>query len=783
MTTMTASPVLRALLSALIDYAGLFPPARLAMAEAIANYASYRRGQDAWMLGRFIVPATRLEELAGCATKVFAPEEEPVRLAVLLASGVTAEEGLETARNELELLGTFLARSGGRFLVEVLETRLPLVMAEAAEPARVSRYASQLGGMVAEAGVNPVPIFIESPATARWRATDRAAVAGLMNARADAAGGRVLAGEYGFKLRCGGERDTDIPSLERVAHAVTLCRDSGLRLKCTAGLHHALYDEGRAAVAGRHGFLNVFAGGALARRLHWDEPALVACLGDHEAKNFAIIGRGLRWRDHEVTTAELACARSELMVGFGSCSFDEPREDLHALGWRAGASAGEGARAVSHGLSRGGYPMNHDETTDPRLTSFVPVGPRSHFPIQNLPYGVFRPCAGGEPRVGVRIGDQVLDLALLSEAGLMEFPELPRQIFASDSLNRFLALGRPAWTAARSRISTLLRAENPRLRDDRELRARALLEVANVELLLPASIGDYTDFYSSREHATNVGMMFRGRENALMPNWLHLPVAYHGRSSSIVVSGTPVCRPRGQILPEGAARPIEAASEQLDFELEVGFLVGPGNDRGERIPVERAEDHIFGFVLVNDWSARDIQKWEYQPLGPFLAKNFATTISPWVVTLEALAPFRCAGPSQDPEPLPYLRSTGEWAFDIHLEVQLRSAAMAEPMTISRSNLRYLYWNVRQQLAHHTIGGCNLRPGDLLASGTISAPREDGYGCLLELTWKGTRPIPLADGSERCFLADGDTLTLAGWCEGAGYRVGFGECSGTVLPAS
>ena len=299
---------------------------------------------------------------------------------------------------------------------------------------------------------------------------------------------------------------------------------------------------------------------------------------------------------------------------------------------------------------------------------------------------------------------------------------------------------------------------------------------------LPARIGDYTDFYSSYHHARNVGTMLRGPDNALMPNWKWLPVAYHGRASSVVVSGTDVRRPRGQIKPPEAAAPIYAATRAFDFELETAFLVGPGNSLGQPIPVGQAEDHIFGLVLMNDWSARDIQTWEYQPLGPFLAKNFCTSISPWVVTLEALAPFRRPLPLQEPKPLEYLQRDEDFTFDIRLEATLHSAAMPSPHTITRTNFQNLYWSIAQQLAHHTVNGCNLQPGDLLASGTISGPSEDSRGCLLELTWRGAHPLQLPGGTARKWLEDGDRLTITGWCEGDGYRVGFGEVTGRVIGA-
>jgi fumarylacetoacetase len=422
-------------------------------------------------------------------------------------------------------------------------------------------------------------------------------------------------------------------------------------------------------------------------------------------------------------------------------------------------------------------------TTDPGLKSFVEVPPGSHFPIQNLPYGMFRPREESPARPGVRIGDVVLDLRGLEETGAFDgCPHVPRGTFAAPDLNGFLALGRPAWREARETLSRLLRADEPRLRDDAGLRDRLLRPAAGVEMLLPVRIGDYTDFYSSREHATNVGIMFRGKDSALMPNWLHLPVAYHGRASSVVPSGTPIRRPRGQVKPDDAPAPVLSPSRQLDFELEVGFLVGPGNELGRPIQASDARDHAFGLVLVNDWSARDIQKWEYQPLGPFTSKNFATSISPWIVTLEALEPFRCDGPRQDPEPLPYLREAGARAYDVHLEVRLGTREADAPAAICRSNLRHLYWSLAQQLAHHTVTGCLVRPGDLMASGTISGPEEGSRGSLLELAWRGTRPIALPGGGTRSFLEDGDTVEITGWCEGDGYRVGFGECTGTILPA-
>ena len=412
------------------------------------------------------------------------------------------------------------------------------------------------------------------------------------------------------------------------------------------------------------------------------------------------------------------------------------------------------------------------------LKSFIDIPRESHFPIQNLPFGVFKP-RGSAARVGVALGEHVVDLSVLEEKGHFDFAQ-NRQLFSQDSLNAFLTLGRPAWRKTREVLQHLLSADTPILRDDATLRERVFHRQRDVTMQLPARIGDYTDFYSSYHHAHNVGTMLRGPENALMPNWKWLPVAYHGRASSIVISGTEVRRPKGQIKPPDANAPLFGPTKSLDYELEMAFLIGPANSLGQPVPIDRALDHIFGFVLMNDWSARDVQAWEYQPLGPFLAKNFATSISPWVVTLEALEPFRKPLPPQDPEPLPYLRAKNDFTFDIQLEAHLQTAKMQAPHIVTRTNFQNLYWSISQQLAHHTVGGCNLQPGDLLASGTISGPAEESRGCMLELTWRGANPLNLPSGETRKWLEDGDTLTITGWCNGDGYRVGFGEVNGRVI---
>ena len=419
-----------------------------------------------------------------------------------------------------------------------------------------------------------------------------------------------------------------------------------------------------------------------------------------------------------------------------------------------------------------------DPTVDPAPASFVDVHRDSHFPIQNLPFGIFSTADDPRPRAGVAIGEHILDIRLIEHAGLLILPELRGMpLFFGSTLNLFMAAGPKVWRALRGRISNLLDASNDELQSADAVE-HALVLQKDARMHVPADIGDYTDFYSSREHATNVGSMFRGAESALMPNWLHLPVGYHGRSSSIVIDGTPIRRPSGQVKPDNGP-PEHALSAQLDIELEMGFFVGPGNPLGTPIPVDQAEEHIFGLVLVNDWSARDIQKWEYVPLGPFLGKNFATTVSPWVVMLEALAPFRVEGPVQDPEPLPYLRSAGRRSFDIDLDVLLRPAGASTYEHIIQSNARFLYWDIRQQLAHHTVNGCNARSGDLMASGTISGPTPESFGSLLERTWRGTHPLRLSNGAERRFLEDGDSVILTAVARGPHYNVGFGQAEGTV----
>lgn len=417
--------------------------------------------------------------------------------------------------------------------------------------------------------------------------------------------------------------------------------------------------------------------------------------------------------------------------------------------------------------------------SDPKFKSWVEVAPNSDFPIQNLPFGVFR-TQYLSPGAGVAIGDYVLDLVYLHEHGYFDGLGLPAGIFNQPYLNSFIALGKRKCREVRQRIAELLSTGNDELQNDRAAREIALIPSGEVQMQLPVAIGNYTDFYSSEEHATNVGSMFRDPKNALLPNWKHLPVGYHGRASSIVVSGTPIVRPHGQLKNADEAAPRFGPTAKLDFELELAFIVGKETELGAPINIADAGDHIFGFVIFNDWSARDIQQWEYVPLGPFLGKNFASTISPWIVTMDALEGSRVQGPLQEPV-LPYLKIEGPRNFDIHMEALIESDT-AEPTTVCRTNARYLYWNADQQLAHHTVNGCNVKVGDVYASGTISGPSPGSYGSMLELSWNGQRPLKLPDGSERTFLLDGDHVIMKAYAQRDGYRIGFGSCSGKIIKA-
>ncbi len=421
-------------------------------------------------------------------------------------------------------------------------------------------------------------------------------------------------------------------------------------------------------------------------------------------------------------------------------------------------------------------------TIDTNLSSFLDIASDSDFSIHNLPYGIFSETADGKRRAGVAIGEHVLDLAVLETEGLLKLEG--GRYFDQPTLNAFIDSGRDNWTTARSTIQTLLSANSDTLRDNQDLQGKALFKQADVTMHLPVHVPGYTDFYSSKEHATNVGTLFRDPANALLPNWTEMPVGYNGRASTVFVTGsTDIIRPSGQLKPNPDERPIFAPCKRLDFELETAFIVGQSNKIGEPISIKNAWDHIFGMVLFNDWSARDIQKWEYVPLGPFNAKTFASEISPWIVTLDALQPFKTSIPTQNPEPLAYLREKkSDNSFDINLSVELLPENADSATVISETNFKYMYWSMAQQLTHHTITGCKVEVGDMMGSGTISGPTPDSYGSMLEIAWNATKPVELKGGGTRTFIDDGDTVIMKGYSEKDGIRVGFGEVRGKVLPA-
>ncbi len=417
-----------------------------------------------------------------------------------------------------------------------------------------------------------------------------------------------------------------------------------------------------------------------------------------------------------------------------------------------------------------------------RLKSFVEIAAHSDFPLENLPYGIFSEKYNSQPRAGVALGEWVIDLAVLEAHGYCKVTD-GKLLFNQPTLNLFIESGKANWSKVRAELQALLSADNPELRDNQALRDQVFFKQSDVKMHLPVDISGYTDFYSSKEHATNVGCMFRDPKNALLPNWSELPVGYNGRASSVIVSGTDIVRPSGQIKLPDSERPVFSACRKLDFELETGFIVGKSSQLGQPVQIENAWDHIFGMVLFNDWSARDLQQWEYVPLGPFNAKTFASSISPWIVTLEALEPFKTSSPEQEPKPLAYLREDNSSnSYDIHLSVEIQPENDDQSDVICTTNFKYMYWSMAQQLTHHTIAGCNLQVGDLMGSGTISGPTPDSYGSLLEITWNATKPLTLSNGEQRNFIQDGDTVIMKGYCEQDDLRIGFGEVSGKILPA-
>ena len=420
------------------------------------------------------------------------------------------------------------------------------------------------------------------------------------------------------------------------------------------------------------------------------------------------------------------------------------------------------------------------KANNPLLQSWMDVNQGSDFPIQNIPFGIYSDSKVTH-RACSAIGEHIVDLYELASNGYFEALNIPQEFFRSGTLNDLIALGKQTTNHLRERISELLLTTNNELQDHKELHFLVFKKQSDVKMLMPVHVGDYTDFYSSIDHATNIGTMIRDPKNALMPNWKHIPVGYHGRASSICVSGHSFHSPKGQSKPADAELPVFGPSKLLDIELETAFIIGKQTKMGDSVTTDKADDYIFGMVLFNDWSARDIQTWEYVPLGPFLAKNFASTISPWIVTLEALEPFRTKGYTQDPKVLPYLEYQGDRNLDIKLDVFL-TPENGEDNKIATSNYKYMYWTMEQQLAHHTVNGCNINVGDMMASGTISGPDPSEFGSMMELTWRGTKPITLKDGTERKFVNDNDTITMKGYCEKGSLRIGFGECKAKLLPA-
>ena len=420
---------------------------------------------------------------------------------------------------------------------------------------------------------------------------------------------------------------------------------------------------------------------------------------------------------------------------------------------------------------------------DSSLRSWLELPKQTDFPLQNLPFGVFSTSDASEARVGMALGDFVIDTVVLFDAGLLSgITGLNRGHLLSASLNSLMQAGAPVWRSLRCRVAELFTQGNSTIAENADLQAKALRKQSNVRMHMPVRVSNYVDFYSSLEHATNVGSMFRDPQNPLLPNWLHIPIGYNGRSSSVIPSGQSIVRPSGQLKNDTEPAPMFAPSKQLDFELEMAFITGQSTQLGHPIDISRTDAHIFGMTLLNDWSARDIQKWEYVPLGPFLGKTFATSISPWIVTLDALQPFRVQGPEPKVPVLPYLQSHEPQAYDINLEVWLKSAKMSEAFRICKTNFKHMYWSMAQQLAHMTSNGTNIDVGDVYGSGTISGPTPDSYGSMLELCWKGTKPISLPDGTQRKFIEDGDTIIMTGWAEKDGLRIGFGEVRTEVLPA-
>ncbi|GII88334.1 hypothetical protein Ssi03_63240 [Sphaerisporangium siamense] len=693
----------------LVDDAGLFPPTSLPMSDALARHYTDEDAAEPILTHRLLCPIGRLDELRALLTR-------PVRAGIILDPSESPDlDGLAELTN---------------VAVELVEVALPAGADVSALAARVREAAPR------------ARLFVEVPA-----------------------------GEFahlppgvGAKVRCGGITADLFPSVHDLGAFIRTCAQRGTPFKATAGLHHAVRHPDPTLGVYRHGFLNLLL--AVCAAVDGRDP--VSVLELMERRELVEFARTVR--------PETALRARELLVSYGSCNTTTPVEDLRALGLidHAAPSRGTATSAVtSSAVSPATAPAastagagTADSSEEGRIvtSSWVPGADASPYGLANLPYGVFS-LPGEAPRVGVRIGDHVLDLA----------PALHDEVFAAASLNGFLARGRTAWSDTRRLVQRLLSARATEAAANRAAIEPHLIPLRQVRLHPPIEVGDYVDFYCSLEHATNLGRMFRPDGEPLLPNWRHLPVGYHGRSGTVVVSGTPITRPRGQRLPGPGRPPVLGPSVKLDIEAELGFVVGTPTRLGE--PAGDFADHVFGVTLVNDWSARDIQSWEYVPLGPFLGKSFATSIAAWITPLEALQHARVPGRAQDPEPLDYLRRREPWGLDITLRVELNG----EP--ISTPPYREMYWTPDQMLAHMTVNGASLRTGDLFASGTVSGTEPGRRGSLIEITWNGTEPLKLSDGQTRTFLEDGDTVTLTATAPGPdGSVIALAEATGTIQPA-
>ncbi len=749
----------RILFEGIVDYAGLYPPAALTMAAAVRNYALYRAGGTGWMLGRFICPCAALTQFSTEAESVLPRDADalPWHVSVTGSGDLAADLRAIAAFNTRHVVGA---------VVDTIEVR-----------ANAVAEIEAINGLVPRALIT----FIEIPVVHD--------PAPLLAAIAHA--GRRP------KIRMGGTTPDAFPAAADVVRFLSQCAELDLVAKATAGLHHPLrgtfrltYDE-HAVAAPMFGFVNVFLAVALMAGGGSADEA-VHLLREHDVQSVEVSEHSIVWR-HEgraylFDRALLHRVRERMLVSFGSCSFLEPVDESRALGLLSSLPI----RRLS--ILTTDHRVNNDPTVDPALRSWVPSAGvhGTDFPIQNLPFGVFRRAGSQEsPRVGTAIGDRILDIPACLAAGLIgaDDPMVHNAAAAcaSTSLNALMACGIDARRALRGAISALLATGASA--NQRQIAEHALVLQREAELFLPAQIGDYTDFYASLHHAANVGALFRP-DNPVLPNYKWVPIGYHGRSSSIVVSGTSITRPAGQRVGPNESIPTVGPTRALDYEVELGAFICIGNTLGKPIALADADAHLFGVCLLNDWSARDIQSWEYQPLGPFLAKNFATSISPWVVTLDALAPFRAPlapRAADDPWPLPYLDDAGDRAHGgmaIVVELWLQTAKMRDdaigPEQLTRGSALDLYWTLGQMLAHHASGGCNMRPGDLLGTGTISGPHRDNRGCLLELTRRGAEPVTLCNGEVRRFLEDGDEVILRGYADAPdAVRIGFGECRGII----